>query len=155
MIEVKNPSKIVNEEKYIDNCERDANFNSTINNVSVIMNKNTKNFYNTNNKSDLIQTALEYNNYLITELTKNKITDSEKEYCINSLLDNLIKLSKNGDNFVKHRNLLNSKRYLKPQSESHFILSDKKKNKNDKISNYDKNYSGLTIIVDKSILKNY
>lgn len=152
--------------------------------VNVLFNNFTKTFINPNvhNQSDLIQSALEYNRYLIKDLNNNEVkqnlSKSEYEYAINSLWENLNKLARNCDSVLKHKIPVESKKYCEKYSE--FIITQgggrenkeeigendqntsnihhhpnflKKKRRGSSISERDSNFSGLNIIINKSILK--
>lgn len=105
-----------------------------------MINNYTKKFATTNKNTDSIQCALEFNQYLINQLNinKDKLNGLEYEYCLNVLWENLKKLSKNADNFLKTNKLSNSKKHCEQ-----YKLLNKKKKLN----------TGLTIVIDKSILK--
>lgn len=65
--------------------------------VNTLLNDYTKGFFYSNVHSDIIQSSLEYNNYLINQLisSKNKLPKSEYEHGLIILWENLKKLSKN------------------------------------------------------------
>jgi hypothetical protein len=106
--------------------------------VNILINKLTKKIGNSLIQSDIIQNALEYNNYLINELEKNKHKISVVEYnnAVIILWENLKKLSHNADDFTSKFNLNDNKKY------------------NELYSWYKERYipTGLTVIIDKSIL---
>lgn len=65
--------------------------------VNTLLNEYTKGFFYSNTHSDIIQSSLEYNNYLINQLiqSKQKLPKSEYEHGLIILWENLKKLSKN------------------------------------------------------------
>lgn len=77
--------------------------NTTDNNLSIIINENTNKFLNSSKNSDIIQCALEYNNYLINYIINNKhqMTIAAYEEFTDKLYDNLSVLANHCDNFRK------------------------------------------------------
>ena len=77
--------------------------NTSDNNLSIIINENTNKFLNSSKNSDIIQCALEYNNYLINYINNNKhkMTIAAFEKFTDKLYDNLSLLSNHCDNFKK------------------------------------------------------
>ena len=73
------------------------------NNLSVIINENTNKFLNSSKNSDIIQCALEYNNYLINYIINNKhqMTIAAYDDLTDKLYDNLSILSNHCDSFKK------------------------------------------------------
>ena len=73
------------------------------NNLSVIINENTNKFLNSSKNSDIIQCALEYNNFLINYINNNKqkMTIAAFEEFTDKLYDNLSLLTNHCDNFRK------------------------------------------------------
>lgn len=128
----------------INNIEKeDDNHSSTVN---IIINKFTKNFVNSQTASDVIQSSLEYNNYLINKMLENsnKLSESEYDYCSNVLWKNLKILSRSADYHVKSANLLKNDKYCQ--------IYSKVKSKE---TSQQKNLSGLIITIDKSILEEF
>ena len=78
--------------------------NTSDNNLSIIINENTNKFLNSSKNSDIIQCALEYNNYLINYIINNKhqMTIDAYEDFTDKLYDNLSLLSNHCDNFKKN-----------------------------------------------------
>lgn len=72
-------------------------------NLSVIINDNTKKYLNSSKNTDIIQCALEYNNYLINYIIENKHQMSINDYeaKMNKLYTNLASLATNCDNYRK------------------------------------------------------
>jgi hypothetical protein len=70
--------------------------------VNTLLNDFTKGFFYSNAHSDIIQSSLEYNNYLINQLVKSKqkLPKSEYEHGLIILWENLKKLSKNVINTI-------------------------------------------------------
>ena len=83
--------------------ESPSSENTTDNNLSIIINENTNKFLNSSKNSDIIQCALEYNNYLINYIINNKhqMTIDAYEDFTDKLYDNLSLLSNHCDNFKK------------------------------------------------------
>ena len=77
--------------------------NTSDNNLSIIINENTNKFLNSSKNSDIIQCALEYNNYLINYINNNKhkMTIAAFEKFTDKLYDNLFLLTNHCDNFRK------------------------------------------------------
>ena len=106
--------------------------------VNILINKYTKKIANSIVPSDIIQCALEYNNYLIKKLNESRTSLSNEEYD-NSLIilwENLKKLSQNCDYFTSNYNLNENRKYT------------------DLYTKYKELYipSGLTVVIEKSIL---
>ena len=89
--------KIV-QKKVIKVNERETESQSS--HVNTILNNFTKDFYYSNSHSDIVQSSLEYNNYLINQLiaNKHKLPKSEFEHGLIILWENLKKLTKNVKN---------------------------------------------------------
>ena len=83
--------------------ESSSNEKQRDNNLSIIINENTNKFLNSSKNSDIIQCALEYNNYLINYIINNKhqMTIDAYEDFTDKLYDNLSLLSNHCDNFKK------------------------------------------------------
>jgi hypothetical protein len=138
-----------------NNTNEEENASSIVN---IIVNKFTKGFSNSSIHSDTIQSALEYNNFLICKFLENKnnMSKIEQEVTLNLLWKNLNKLSKNADTHVKNFNLSNNKKYCeiytkKKNEETSTLTLLKNKSKRVK----ENNHTGLVIVVDKSILLDY
>jgi hypothetical protein len=112
--------------------------------VNIILNKLTNKIANSIKPADIIQSALEYNNYLIDQLEQNKhkLTISEYENALILLWENIKKLAVNVDNFTSKFNLNENKSYCELYSK----YLQRKKNREP---------SGLTIVIDKSIIREY
>ena len=83
--------------------ESPSSENTTDNNLSIIINENTNKFLNSSKNSDIIQCALEYNNYLINYIINNKhqMTIAAYDDLTDKLYDNLSILSNHCDSFKK------------------------------------------------------
>ena len=83
--------------------ESSSNEKQRDNNLSIIINENTNKFLNSSKNSDIIQCALEYNNYLINYINNNKhkMTIAAFEKFTDKLYDNLSLLANHCDNFRK------------------------------------------------------
>ena len=83
--------------------ESSSNEKQRDNNLSIIINENTNKFLNSSKNSDIIQCALEYNNYLINYINNNKhkMTIAAFEKFTDKLHDNLSLLTNHCDNFRK------------------------------------------------------
>lgn len=120
--------------------------------VNIIINDHTKNF-NLWNPSDIIQSSLEFNNYLINKLNENRESMSKLQYekCLNFIYENLINLSKNADKQIE--TMLSLKKSCKDED------INKKVNKNKKLYNkidtMDMRNTGITITINKNILNKY
>ena len=81
------------------------------NKIFVIINKTTEKLLESQKKSDLIQCALEYNDYLIENLIKekNNITSIEYNSALNRLYQNLNVLSNNFESFEEKYKLISNK----------------------------------------------
>ena len=83
--------------------ESPSSENTADNNLSIIINENTNKFLNSSKNSDIIQCALEYNNYLINYIINNKhqMTIAAYDDLTDKLYDNLSILSNHCDSFKK------------------------------------------------------
>ena len=79
--------------------------------ISVVINKHTEILLNSENKTDLIQCALEYNSYLIENLIieKDNISQIEYETALNKLYHNLSVLSESFEVYENKYKLINNK----------------------------------------------
>ena len=70
--------------------------------LHILINEDNQKIITSNNKSDLIQSALDYNNYLIQEIInkKDEMNNYEYESALNKLWDNLSVLAKHCDNYM-------------------------------------------------------
>lgn len=121
--------------------------------VNILVNSYTKNFANSEIPSDVIQSSLEYNQFLINQLNEISHTITKEEYqCImNNLWENLNKLSCHLDKQLTQSNLSKSKRYCK-----NYKKKPNKKHKPNKhketIQVIHTSNKGVIITIDKSIL---
>ena len=99
----------VNTEK-IQEIDNEEEINES-NKIYVIINKNTEKLLESQKKTDLIQCALEYNDYLIENLIKekNNITSIEYNTALNRLYQNLNVLSNNFESFEEKYKLISNK----------------------------------------------
>ena len=83
--------------------ESSSNEKQRDNNLPIIINENTTKFLNSSKNSDIIQCALEYNNYLINYINNNKhkMTIAALEKFTDKLYDNFSLLTNHCDNFRK------------------------------------------------------
>jgi hypothetical protein len=125
--------------------------------VNIIVNKFTNFFSNSSLTSDVIQSSLEYNNYLIKNMidNENQLNKLEFETCSNILWENLKKLTKNVDTHLKTNSLVNNKKYCEIYDNIVKSVHNKKHNSKRKRKVKDGNNSGLTILINKSILKEF
>jgi hypothetical protein len=91
-----------------------------------------------------MQSALEYNNYLINQLEQNKhkLTLSEYENSLVLLWENIKKLAINADSFVSKYNLNDNRAYC--DLYGRFIQRKRSKEP-----------SGLMVVIEKSVLREY
>lgn len=112
--------------------------------VNTISDSFTKSFMNSNSQSDIIQSALEYNRYLIDQLKNYQdLTEADHQQALYILWSNLKILSKNADYHTKSFKLSDNKKYIELAKQKKEQLLQRKK----------KNESGLTVIINKSILQ--
>jgi hypothetical protein len=127
--------------------------------LTVIINDTTKNYMKSNKTTDLIQCALEYNNYLIKNLIKekNNINNNEYEAALNKLFNNLKILSKHCDKF-KEKYLFTDFELDKNQIDDINIYKRAKKkisvesNNNIDTKKFNNSYTGLTFEFDKNLI---
>jgi hypothetical protein len=134
--------------------------------LNTIINKHTRKFH-FHNPSDVIQSSMEFNNYLIHEMSKtdnkNILTDEQSGLCMDLIWENLKKLTQSADKYINdHHSLVKTNKYCeantKLKSSNTPAKKDKNKFLNKKIKNSEikeSNISGLSIIVDKKILEEY
>ena len=122
----------VNTEK-IQEIDNEEEINES-NKIYVIINKNTEKLLESQKKTDLIQCALEYNDYLIENLIKekNNITSIEYNTALNRLYQNLNVLSNNFESFEEKYKLISNKDNNIDNKNKTEI---KVRNKNDEIRN--------------------
>ena len=124
----------VESDKTNDSSENNAN-----NKIFVIINKNTEKLMESQNKTDLIQCALEYNSYLIENLIKEKDKLNQLEYntALDRLYDNLSILTENFELYEDKYKLINPK--VKDNKDIN-KNANKNINKNNDINNTDRIY---------------
>jgi hypothetical protein len=112
--------------------------------INTIINSFTKSYSKSPVTSDIIQSGLEYNNFLIKKMIemRSKISENEYELCTNILWNNLKNLSKHADKHVKSASLIKNNKYLQIYEK---IITKRAKREKD-------NHSGLTTVFDKHIL---
>ena len=131
------------------------------NNLSVIINENTNKFLNSSKNSDIIQCALEYNNFLINYINNNKqkMTIAAFEEFTDKLYDNLSLLTNHCDNFRKKFKLCKegessthkSHNEMKVQGKMETRRSTMRTNANDEVEVENTN-KGIVITIDKNKL---
>ena len=127
--------------------------------LTVIINDSTKNYMKSNKTTDLIQCALEYNNYLINNLIKekNNINNDEYDAALSKLFNNLNILSKHCDKF-REKFLFTDFELDKNQIDDINIYKKSKKkipieqNNNIDTRKFNNSYTGLIFEFDKNLI---
>ena len=124
--------------------------------LRILINEDNKKIITSNNKSDLIQSALDYNNYLIQDIINKKDEMNNKEYelALNKLWDNLSVLAKHCDNYMEKFNLVDiPKNNIKNQEDIN--KKNKKKNINQNNMNqriFTNSFTDLSFEIEKNFL---
>lgn len=126
--------------------------NLNYNSLNTIKNEYTKNF-NFNNYNDIIQSSLEYNNYLIHNIVENRnsLLPEEMGLCMNILWSNIKKLAHNADNSIfTNKSLNKNTKFFEIYSDVN-LCKNKNSGKTKKINKE----SGLLIVINKNILDKF
>ena len=124
--------------------------------LHILINEDNQKVITSNNKSDLIQSALDYNNYLIQDIInkKDEMNNNEYELALNKLWDNLSVLAKHCDDYKEKFNLVDiPKHNMKNQEDIN--KKNKKKNINQNNMNqriFTNSFTDLSFEIEKNFL---
>jgi hypothetical protein len=125
--------------------------------LHILINEENQKFLTSNNKSDLIQCGLDYNNYLIENIINKKDEMNSYEYdsALNKLWDNLSVLAKHCDKYMEKFNLVDIPKNNNKNIQEELNKKIKKKNLTQKDINqriFSNSFTNLTFELDKNFL---